>query len=62
VLRRINEKSTQIDKVICQVETIYGPLADLALDDKVDDLIRQRFDRLDDSFVSNGKWYGANAR
>jgi hypothetical protein len=49
VFTRIDKASTQIDNAICQVETLHGPLADLALDDKVDDLLRPRFDQLDDS-------------
>jgi NB-ARC domain len=49
VLGRIYETSTQIDDAICRVENLHGPLGDLALDDKVDDFLRQRFNRLDES-------------
>jgi WD40 repeat protein len=54
VLGRIDEISTRIDNAIFDVENQHGPLSYLALDGKVDDLLRQRFYRPGDS-VAHGQ-------
>jgi hypothetical protein len=45
VLSIIDELSTHIDSAICHVEKQFGPVSELALDDKVENYPRQRFDR-----------------
>jgi WD40 repeat protein len=47
VLVSIDTTSTRIETAILDVEKICGPLADLALDDKVEEIL-QRFDRIDE--------------
>jgi hypothetical protein len=49
VLDSMDVTSTQIEDAIFHVEKICGPLANLALDDKVDEVLQQRLDRLDES-------------
>jgi NB-ARC domain len=48
VLVSIGSTSTRIETAILEVEKICGPLADFALDDKVEEIL-QRFDRIDES-------------
>jgi hypothetical protein len=51
VLSRFDETSAVIDNAICHVEKQFGPVADVALDDKVDNNLRQRFDRPDEGLT-----------
>jgi WD40 repeat protein len=48
VLFSIGTTSTRIETAVSDVEQVCGPLADLALDDKVEEIL-QRFDRIDES-------------
>jgi hypothetical protein len=51
-LSRIDELSTHIDSAICHAEKTFGPVADLTLDDKIDNHPRQRFDRPDEGLTN----------